>query len=179
MRVRAPLSVLATVPLALAALAGCGSAADEDDAGAASGAGAGGAFPVSIEHAFGETTIEEEPERVVVLGWGAQDTVYALGLEPVGMPTYADFRAGIASVLNHVRTQCTGNVLLVSSGGPISTAVGLVLGTTPQTTIDLNMRIRNSAVSEFVYTPSRHVLLTYNTLPHLDHPDHAGWITFA
>jgi broad specificity phosphatase PhoE len=99
--------------------------------------------------------------------------------QPVGMPTYADFRAGIASVLDHVRTQCTGNVLLVSSGGPISTAVGLVLGTTPQTTIDLNMRIRNSAVSEFVYTPSRHVLLTYNTLPHLDHPDHAGWITFA
>ncbi|KQP21758.1 histidine phosphatase family protein [Pseudorhodoferax sp. Leaf267] len=99
--------------------------------------------------------------------------------QPVGMPSYAEFSAGIAAALEHVRTRHTGNVLLVSSGGPISTAVGQVLGTAPETTIDLNMRIRNSAVTEFVYTPSRHVLLTYNTLPHLDHPDHAGWVTFA
>ena len=41
-----------------------------------------------MEHTFGETTIEEQPERVVVLGWSAQDTVYALGLDPVGMPAY-------------------------------------------------------------------------------------------
>ncbi|KQP38035.1 histidine phosphatase family protein [Pseudorhodoferax sp. Leaf274] len=100
-------------------------------------------------------------------------------VQPEGMPTYVAFRDGIAAVLDHVRTRHTGNVLLVSSGGPISTAVGQVLGTAPETTIDLNMRIRNSAVTEFVYTQSRHVLLTYNTLPHLDHPDHAGWITFA
>jgi broad specificity phosphatase PhoE len=99
--------------------------------------------------------------------------------QPVGMPTYAEFSAGIAAVLEHVRTQHTGNVLLVSSGGPISTAVGQVLGTSPDTTIELNLRIRNSAVAEFHYTPKRHMLMTYNTLPHLDHPDHASWITFA
>ena len=39
--------------------------------------------------------------------------------------------------------------------------------------------IRSSAVTEFVFTPSRHVLMTYNTLPHLDHPDHTSWFTFA
>jgi broad specificity phosphatase PhoE len=98
---------------------------------------------------------------------------------PIGMPSYAEFRQGVDEVLAQVRTQHTGNVLLVSSGGPISTAVGLVLGMSPENTIDLNMRIRNSAVSEFVYTPKRHVVLTYNTLPHLDHPDHAEWVTFA
>ena len=90
MRVRAPLSVLAAVPLALAALAGCGASdgeTNEPGRGAPSNA-AEDAFPVSIEHTFGETTIEEQPERVVVLGWSAQDTVYALGLEPVGMPSY-------------------------------------------------------------------------------------------
>jgi broad specificity phosphatase PhoE len=52
-------------------------------------------------------------------------------------------------------------------------------GPTPETTIELNMRIRNSAVSEFTYTPKRHSLLSYNTLPHLDHPDLADWITYA
>ncbi|MFC4784523.1 iron-siderophore ABC transporter substrate-binding protein [Nocardioides sp. MAHUQ-72] len=43
-----------------------------------------GAFPVTIEHAFGETTIEEEPTRVVTLGWSDQDAVLSLGVVPVG-----------------------------------------------------------------------------------------------
>jgi iron complex transport system substrate-binding protein len=88
MRARRPLSALAAVPLTVAVLAGCGAAAGEEDGGSSSGRSADGAFPVSVEHAFGATTIEEEPERIVVLGWGAQDTVYALGLTPVGMPSY-------------------------------------------------------------------------------------------
>src|SRR5688572_12810188 len=41
------------------------------------------AFPVTIEHAFGETTIEEEPERVATLGWTDQDNALALGVVPV------------------------------------------------------------------------------------------------
>jgi broad specificity phosphatase PhoE len=70
-------------------------------------------------------------------------------------------------------------VLLVSSGGPISTAVGHILGTSPETTIELNLRIRNSAVTEFHFTPKRLMLVTYNTLPHLDAPEYANWVTFA
>ena len=41
------------------------------------------------------------------------------------------------------------------------------------------MRIRNSALTEFAFTPKRHMLLTYNTLPHLDHPDYADWVSYA
>ncbi len=98
---------------------------------------------------------------------------------PKGMPEYDDFVRGITSALDHIRQNHSGNVLLVSSGGPIATAVGHVLGTTPETTIELNMRIRNSALSEFAFNPKRHTLQTYNTLPHLDHPDYADWITYA
>ena len=100
-------------------------------------------------------------------------------VQPAGMPSYAEFAAGVAAALDHVRTQCDGEVLLVSSGGPISTAVGQILGVAPETTIELNMRIRNSAVTEFVFTPKRHVLQTYNTLPHLDGDEHAGWVTYT
>jgi broad specificity phosphatase PhoE len=78
-----------------------------------------------------------------------------------------------------VRRDCSGNVLLVSSGGPISTAVGQVLGTAPEVTIELNMRIRNSAVSEFNFSPKRHALMTFNTLPHLDDTALADWVTYA
>jgi broad specificity phosphatase PhoE len=69
--------------------------------------------------------------------------------------------------------------LLVSSGGPISTAVGQVLGAPADTTIELNLRIRNTALTEFIYTPSRQMLLSYNNLPHLENDEHHKWVTFA
>ncbi|TNF53674.1 MAG: histidine phosphatase family protein [Burkholderiales bacterium] len=101
-------------------------------------------------------------------------------VSPRGMPSYPDFVAGVTSALDHVRQHHAGQqVLIVSSGGPIATAVGHVLGLSPERTIDLNMRIRNSAVTELQFSPKRHTLLTYNTLPHLDRPDLTDWITYA
>jgi len=100
-------------------------------------------------------------------------------VSPRGMPNYRQFVNDIVAVLDHVRTSVEGNVLLVSSGGPIATAVGQVLGTTPETTIELNLRIRNSAVTEFVFNPKRYSLLSFNTLPHLDAPQYADWVTYA
>jgi broad specificity phosphatase PhoE len=100
-------------------------------------------------------------------------------VSPKGMPSYQEFRHGVVSVLDHIRKNHSGNVLLVSSGGPISTAVGHVLATSPETTIELNLRIRNSSVTEFDFNPKRHTLVTYNTLPHLDKPELANWITYS
>jgi broad specificity phosphatase PhoE len=104
----------------------------------------------------------------------------AVVISPKGMPSYPEFVAGVTSALDHVRAHCNGGrVLIVSSGGPIATAVGHVLGTSPETTIELNLRIRNASVTEFAFTPKRHMLVTYNTLPHLDAPEHAGWVTYS
>lgn len=100
-------------------------------------------------------------------------------VSPRGMPSYDDWRAGIVAALDHVRQHHAGQVLIVSSGGPISTAVGHVLGTTPETTIELNLRIRNTSVTELAFTPKRHMLVSYNTLPHLVAPEFADWITYA
>ena len=99
---------------------------------------------------------------------------------PAGMPSYRDFVAGVAGALDHVRANHYGqNVLIVTSGGPISTAVGQVLGTSAQTTIELNLRIRNSSITEFAFTPKRHMLVCFNAIPHLEHPDLAQWITYS
>lgn len=99
---------------------------------------------------------------------------------PKGMPSYPEFVQGVASALDHVKANHYGqNVLVVTSGGPISTAVGYVLGTPPETTIELNLRIRNTAVTEFAFTPKRHMLLTFNGIPHLDAPAYKDWVTYA
>ena len=98
---------------------------------------------------------------------------------PRGMPSYADFVRGVTGALDHVREHSGGNALIVSSGGPIATAVGQVLGTAAETTIELNLRIRNTSITEFAFTPKRHMLVTYNTLPHLDGAEFDDWITYA
>jgi len=98
---------------------------------------------------------------------------------PEGMPAFADFQAGVVSALTHVRENCEGNVLLVSSGGPISVAVAHVLGLGAANTIELNLRIRNSAVSEFHFNAKRHHLVSFNTLAHLETPAHQAWVTYA
>ena len=111
--------------------------------------------------------------RDALFGWMSGQT------QPAGMPTYADFVSGIEAALDHVRQHSAGNALIVSSGGPISTAVGHLLCASHQATIDLNLRIRNTALTEFSFNPKRHQLLSYNTVPHLDSAEHQGWVTYA
>lgn len=43
------------------------------------------AFPVTIAHAYGETTVEAEPTRVVSVGFTDHDVLLALGVEPVAI----------------------------------------------------------------------------------------------
>jgi broad specificity phosphatase PhoE len=101
-------------------------------------------------------------------------------ISPEGMPDWNGFSDGVHQVLEEVRHRHSDqNVLLVSSGGPISTAVGQVLGTAPEVTIALNMRLRNIAVTEFSISPKRLMLQSFNTLNHLDTEQHRGWITSA
>jgi len=81
------LLIVALLLLPAGALAACG-----DDEGGGSGSSATSAaaapagksaFPVTIPHKFGETTIEAAPERVVVAGLREQDSLLALGVVPV------------------------------------------------------------------------------------------------
>ncbi len=42
-------------------------------------------FPVTIAHAYGETTIPAKPERVAAVAWSNHEIPLALGIVPVGM----------------------------------------------------------------------------------------------
>ena len=79
---------LTLAALSTAALAACSTTSTEDSEGS-SGTEAesvvdADAFPVTIEHAYGETTIESEPQRIATLGWVDQDHLLALDVVPVG-----------------------------------------------------------------------------------------------
>jgi iron complex transport system substrate-binding protein len=57
----------------------------EGDGGTDGGTDGAADFPVTVEHAMGETTIAARPERVVTVGTTEQDHVLALGVVPVGI----------------------------------------------------------------------------------------------
>ncbi|MFH9570675.1 iron-siderophore ABC transporter substrate-binding protein [Streptomyces sp. NPDC017230] len=80
-------AALSAVALGVGLLAGCGSDSDDsaDKAGDGSQAAAAGAFPVTVEHAFGTTKVTEAPERVVSVGYTDDQTILAFGIKPVGM----------------------------------------------------------------------------------------------
>lgn len=101
-------------------------------------------------------------------------------IEPLGMPSHAAFREGVMSTLERVRASHVGkSVLVVSSGGPISTAVAHILGAPAATAIDLNMRMRNSSLTEFVFSARRMELVSFNAIPHLEDPARRAWVTYA
>jgi iron complex transport system substrate-binding protein len=76
------LAATALAALTVTAVAACGSGDDQPAAGAA-GPTAADAFPVTLDHKYGSTTIEAEPKRVVVVGLTEQDALLALGVVPV------------------------------------------------------------------------------------------------
>ncbi len=80
MRLTTLLALLAVLVLTAA----CGSDDAETDAPAGGAAASEqSAFPVTIDHKYGSTTIESAPERVVVVGLREQDALLALGIVPV------------------------------------------------------------------------------------------------
>ena len=55
------------------------------DAPAATDAPPAGAFPVTIEHKYGSSTVPSEPTRVVSIGFSDQDFILALGVQPIAV----------------------------------------------------------------------------------------------
>jgi iron complex transport system substrate-binding protein len=83
-----PLAILLILTLLLAV--GCGG---DDDGGSDSAAAAQTtavsaakpAFPATVEHRYGTTTVDQAPQRIVTVGSTEQDVILALGRKPVGV----------------------------------------------------------------------------------------------
>jgi broad specificity phosphatase PhoE len=112
--------------------------------------------------------------REALLAWAEDRT------QPEGMMPYQEFQQGAVAALVEARQRFPdGNVLLVSSGGPIAAMVAAALNAPPATGVELNLRIRNSSLTEYASTPRRHHLVSFNGLPHLDTNPDSSLITYA
>lgn len=94
-RTRTILALAAAASAAALALAGCAPASDTPAPDTS--APADGAFPLTIESALGDAVLEAAPERIATWGWGATDTVLALGVVPVAIPS-DDYSGGASRI---------------------------------------------------------------------------------
>ncbi|MEJ3746177.1 iron-siderophore ABC transporter substrate-binding protein [Actinomycetes bacterium KLBMP 9797] len=78
---RRPFVLLAALLVAATTTACGGSDSGGDTAGSTGAAGA--AFPVTLEHKYGSTTVPASPKKVVTVGLTEQDALLALGVVPV------------------------------------------------------------------------------------------------
>ncbi|WJY62620.1 putative siderophore-binding lipoprotein YfiY precursor [Corynebacterium atrinae] len=82
----------AAIPVIIVAsaltLAACGSASESTSSSENADAkttATSGEFPVTVDHAFGSTTIDSQPQRLATVGWANNEVPLSLDVVPVGM----------------------------------------------------------------------------------------------
>lgn len=85
MRTSRLLAAAGTAAALALSLVACATPAADSGSDAGSNPADDSAFPVTIEHVYGETTIETKPERVATIAWANHEVPLALGIVPVGM----------------------------------------------------------------------------------------------
>jgi len=98
-----------------------------------------------------------------MLAW-ARGQVAADGVEP-----WTAFRARVRQALQRLmHGPPNRKVVVFTSGGPIGLSVQTALQAPDRTFLDLNWRIRNCSLTEFVFSGDRFTLDSFNGIPHLD-----------
>jgi len=98
---------------------------------------------------------------------------------PENIPPFTKFEEGVIQTLHSIQSTRKGSILVVSSGGPISTALAHFLGMNDQGRIEINLRLRNTSISELNFNDRAISVVSFNTLPHLAQPEYKDWITYA
>ena len=111
--------------------------------------------------------------REAMYGW-TDGTLRGTAHEP-----FAQFRARVLAALAAARAGTAKRVLVVSSGGPISTILAEVLGMPLRGVVDLNLQTRNTGITELQAGANRIHCVSFNNVPHLDRPDRAGALTYS
>ncbi|WP_037175723.1 iron-siderophore ABC transporter substrate-binding protein [Rhodococcus sp. UNC363MFTsu5.1] len=82
-------AILSIGLVAVAGIAiGCSGQSDEPSGAGGAASAEPGELPVTLEHAYGSTTISETPQRIAAVGIGDTDVLLSLGITPVLVPAW-------------------------------------------------------------------------------------------
>ena len=96
----------------------------------------------------------------------------AAQLPDIDLESWAVFRTRVHRVIHRIQTNSGRGrrVVAFTSGGFIGCSVQKALDVSDRTALELNWRIRNGSLTEFVFTPDRFTLDSFNAVPHLEDP---------
>jgi broad specificity phosphatase PhoE len=92
--------------------------------------------------------------------------------EVEGLEPWPSFRDRLSGAIRRLMAGPSGRrVVVFTSGGPIGFSVHFALQAPPQSFLELNWRVRNGSVTEFIFDRDRFALDSFNAIPHLDDVD--------
>ncbi len=101
--------------------------------------------------------------EVVMLAW-ARGEASVDGIEP-----WPAFRARVREALQRVmHGPSNRRIVVFTSGGPIGLSVQTAMRAPDRTFLEVNWRVRNCSLTEFVFSGDRFTLDSFNGVPHLD-----------
>lgn len=97
-----------------------------------------------------------------------------------GIVRWQDFRVRVQAGFRKVMAENgrKKNILICTSGGPISAAVQMALGLSDEKTLRTAWHIVNTSVTTFAYDQDRVTLTAFNNAAHLELMNDSEWITY-
>jgi broad specificity phosphatase PhoE len=113
--------------------------------------------------------------RSALRAWSRQEEA------PPGFESWRAFGERVSAGADEI---CAGleaadAVLVVTSGGVIGRLVAATLGADAEAAIQLNLQTRNTGITEMIRGRSASRLVSFNAIPHLEHPDRAHAVTHS
>lgn len=110
--------------------------------------------------------------RETVFGW--QDAAFIGARE-----TYAEFAARVEAARAFACEGDARRVLVISSGGVIGQLTATALGADKRHMMELNLQVKNTALSRFMFKGPRFTLHEFNATPHFMTPEGAALISYS
>jgi broad specificity phosphatase PhoE len=86
--------------------------------------------------------------------------------------TWSVFRDRVLHALRRLQDGPSNrNVVIFTSGGPVSVLVQTAIGAPERSFLEINWRVKNCSITEFTFSSERISLDSFNALPHLERPD--------
>ena len=129
----------------------------------------GGEVPDPVQH---DRKTHFRTLRETILDWQAGGVVGA-------KETWQQFTDRISAARAFATDTEAQKVLVISSGGAIGQLVSDALGTPPAQMIALNLQVKNTSMTRFIFSKGRFFLHEFNATPHLAHADRAQFLSYS
>lgn len=93
--------------------------------------------------------------------------------------SWADFTARVEAARAFATAEPVERVLVISSGGTIGQLVAASLDAPPKQMMALNLQIKNTSITRFIFSGQRFFLHEFNTTPHFAPPGAADLLTYS